>query len=198
MGFKFRNKLLKKIAKILRDYSKAACELTRVEWSKLDAEGNADINFKVEDAEAVVVATIYAHGQKAWILEYGRGSAMEKSQEENPFLEEYLQSSYFNPERLKRGLSILGRPKGSYLDLDDKYHFTTGAIKNWNLELLAPSVKHLQVDPLPPRRIIKRVLFGQNNDGIIAEIDKEILKAVAEIAFEMFAKIPNKITIHKE
>lgn len=210
-GGKFSNSLLKKITKIVRAYAKAACEQVRQEWARHSIEGNEDtekITFKVEDAEAVVAATIIATGQNAWLYEYGKGSQMEKSNEENPFLEEYISGAVkggdgqplFNPERLRKGFCILGRPKGEYRDLDDKTHFATGAIKNWNLELLAPSLKDLQMETLPPRKVIKKVLFGDNaQGGIVVELNKEIDNAVADTAFEMMkAAMPKKITILKE
>ena len=207
---KFQDKLLEKIKHIIRDYSRAACELVRQEWNYEaddDRYGNAEISYTVEDAQAAVVAVITAIGQKAWILEYGKGSLMEKSAEENPFLEDYISGKAtgadglprFNQRRIERGFAILGRPKGRYLDLDDVEHFSTGTFDGWSVQVTPYTPMKFGIDPAYPRKVIKTVLFGKNDDGIIAEMNKEIEKAVLEIAAEMLWKqFPKKLTIHKE
>ena len=199
-----QEKLMTKIKRILVQYSRAACAQVRVEWSKYDdADGEALIDFEVEDAEALVVATIFAEGQKAWTLEFGKGSKMEKSTSDNPFLEEYLNGNvggydgvpFFNPERLSRGLAILGRPKGTYLDLDSRVHRSSGSMEGWNLEEASGNFPRLDINAFRPRRIIKNVLFGQNNDGIIAEVNQEIFKAIRDCIFEITNVFPKKIVI---
>lgn len=205
-GGKFSNSLLKKITKIVRDYSKAACEQVRQEWARsADEEGKAEIKYTVEDAENVVIAAIYATGQKMWVLEYGKGSKMETASIENPFLDEYLRGQVkgadgkplFNRERLGQGLKILGRPKGTYLDLDDAEHKTSGTFAGYVLESSEENASPYAVSVLPPRKIIKNVLFGQNNDGVIAEVEKEINKAVGELALKVMSTFPKTIKILK-
>lgn len=199
----FEERLIKKISAILRNYSRVACEQVRQQWSRYDVNGLSEINFKVEDAEAIVTAFIWAAGQKAWLLEYGKGSKMERSTIENPFLAEYLSGAVtdaggdplFNPERLQRGMAIIGRPFGLYCDLDDVIHFSSGYLEGRMLEPVEGRQFPFAIEPLPPRKIIKNVLFGQNNDGLIAEINKEIAEAMLEIAADIMSMFPREIVL---
>ena len=128
---------------------------------------------------------------------------METSTSENPFLEEYLNGNvsgydgvpFFNPARLSRGLAILGRPKGTYLDLDERVRSSSGFMEGWNLEEASGDFPRLHVNAFRPRRIIKNVLFGQNNDGIIAEINQEIFKAIQGCIFELMNVFPRRIVV---
>ena len=201
-----REKFLKRFKAIVKMYCRVACEQVRQQWARHDeADGNSEIRFTVEDAEAVVTAAIIATGQKAWLLEYGKGSKMEQSTAENPFLEEYLSGevtggdgeSLFNPRRLDRDLAVLGRPAGAYLDLDDNIHTSNGFLEGWQLEELGGRLGDFNIDVFPPRKIIKNILFGQNNDGLIAEINEEIFKAKEDIIFEIMSKFPKKIVISR-
>ena len=193
-----RQRLLDRIKKIVVDYARAACNQVRQQWDRYEADGNAEINSSVETAEDVVTAAVVATGMKAWLLEYGKGSKMVKSTTENPFLEEYISGvvketsgdPLFNPKRIYHGLALIGRPEGIYSDLDDIYYYSYGHVDNRKIEQWIP--------PLPPRRVIKTVLFGQDgNGGIISEVNKEILKAVNEVAAEVLARFPTEIVIAK-
>lgn len=203
MAQAFKERLIKKIGQILRNYSRVACEQVRQQWSRYDVDGEAEIDYKVEDVETVVTAFIWAAGQKAWLLEYGKGSKMERSTTENPFLAEYLSGSVtgidgeplFNPDRLQRGLAIIGRPFGFYLDLDDVIHFASGYLEGALFEPVEGRKFPFTFEPLPPRKIIKNVLFGQNNDGLIAEINKEIANAIIDTAVEIMSNFPKEIVL---
>jgi len=77
-------------------------------------------------------ALIWAEGMKAVIAEWGSGSQMDLS---NPFLPMYQSSPDYNPERLNQGTTaILGRPEGTYTDLDGVQHYSSGNLAGVNLE----------------------------------------------------------------
>jgi len=201
-----RKSLTERIVQIVRSYSRAACEQVRLQWERFDIDGNSEINFSVQDAENVVTSAIVATGMKAWLLEYGKGSKMERSTESNPFLAEYISGSVtdgagdplFNPRRLQLGFAVLGRPKGRYLDIDDTSHYSTGRMEGWVLEFVMGRRMPFYIDTISPKYIIKNILFGENgNGGIIAEVNKEILNAVNEVTAEVFAQFPSEFVIVK-
>lgn len=77
-------------------------------------------------------ATIWAEGMEAVIAEWGSGSKMDLS---NPFLPMYQSDANYNPERLAQGTTtILGRPKGTYTDMDGVEHTSSGRLRGRNLE----------------------------------------------------------------
>ena len=77
-------------------------------------------------------AMIWAEGMNAVIAEWGSGSQMDLS---NPFLPAYQSSPDYNPERIKQGTTaIIGRPEGTYTDLDGVQHYSSGNLAGVNLE----------------------------------------------------------------
>jgi len=78
----------------------------------------------------------------AWAIidSYGTGSKMDKN---NPFYEEYKQSSYYNPARY--GDQIVGRPEGEYENIFGEEEYSSGKNEGKNLEgyysksVIAPS-----------------------------------------------------------
>lgn len=80
---------------------------------------NAVLDMAKEKIKASV--TFYAQS----ILEsYGRGRAMDES---NEYLEEYINSSLWNPAREKKpGAQIVGRPQGSYVNIRGENVYSKG------------------------------------------------------------------------
>lgn len=96
--------------------------------------GNAEIHSGLPVVIGnMVVATLEATGQKAWIAEFGSGSQMAKDGS-NPYLSEYQSSSNYNPLRPADG-TIVGRRKGQYYDLDGKPQYSSGRNAGKDLEL---------------------------------------------------------------
>ena len=197
---------MKKIRQILKKYSQAAVTQVRQQWARYEVdyrskESDAKINFTVEDAETAVIAAIVATGQKAWLLEYGKGSKMETDAEKNPFLEEYVRGRVvgsdgkpiFNPARLKKGLAMLGRPKGTWRDLDDYVHKSNGAREGVDIEHAEGEKGGRYRVPKAPQYIIRKILFGENNNGLIASVDEEIAKAMCDLAVAAMSKFPETI-----
>ncbi len=204
----FRRKLFLAIKRILKEYSRAAVAQVKQQWARYEVDyrihqSAAAINFKLEDAEAIVTAAIVATGQKAWLLEYGKGSKMETDAEKNPFLEEYIRGRVvgsdgkpiFNPERLKKGLAMLGRPKGTWRDLDDYEHKSRGTQEGVDIEHEEGEKGGRYRVPKPPQYIIRKILFGENNDGIIASVNDEIQRAMNDVVVESMSKLPTEIKI---
>lgn len=198
-----RDKFFKKIKSVLKKYSRVAVDEVRAQWLRYEGEveGDAEINFTLEETESLVTAIIYAIGQQAWILEYGSGSEMANSAE-NPFYEEYRNGvvrggdgkPLWNPARFTN--DIVGRPAGYYLDLDDWFHFSKGQHMGFPLE--GTKWGNEAGIPQKPRYVIRRVLFGENNDcqeGIIADINNEIQEFVADTVSGILRRFPKKITM---
>lgn len=58
---------------------------------------------------------------------YGRGQAMDES---NEYLQEYINSSFYNPARDKKpGAQIVGRPQGSYTNILGQTVYSSGEME---------------------------------------------------------------------
>lgn len=187
-----RSELLKKVLSIVRNYNQVAESRVLQEWSRYsEPEGNAEIHTSVKELTRSVSALIWAYGQKAWILEYGRGSEMEMNSKENPFLAEYMRSEGFNKERFAHALAITGREQGYYTDLDGNRHHSTGTLRGRNLETWRGTKEY---PPMSPKKIIYHVLFGSGEDGLIMEMQKEIQNALQTVLIECM-KLPKEIRL---
>ncbi len=201
-----RERFLKRLRSIIIKYTRAATEQVRAEWMKYDdddVEGEANISFTLEETESKTVSIINAFGQKAWILEYGSGSELEDDPKVNPFLKEYVDGivtsgagvSLWNPMRSKENFKIVSRPAGEYYDLDDWMYEGRG-VGGFNLENTKWGEE--RNIPFKPRYIIRKILFGEENDyngGLVREMNEEIKELVAETIFGILKKFPKKIVI---
>jgi len=82
-----------------------------------------------------VIGTVWAGGIGALTTEWGSGSLADES---NPAWETYTQSKYYNPSRFSYGHPISGRPKGSYINLDNEIKYSSGRMEGLNLERWLP------------------------------------------------------------
>lgn len=188
----YRNKLLKKVLSIVRDYSKVAETRAMQEWSRYSVEGEAHFHTEAKELTSAISAFVYAYGQKAWILEYGRGSEMETNSKENPFLDEYLRDNRFNKARFAHALAITGRPRGYYTDLDGNRHHSSGTLEGKNIENWMNTGDYL---PMKPKKIIYHILFGSGEDGLISEMQKDIQKAMEGVLGELLDTFPKEIRL---
>lgn len=151
----------------------AAKEIADVKrgWSKYHADGNASITFTItKETPDIVEGEYRAEGMKMWMLEYGSGSLMDKS---NPLLEKYLINNLYNMRYNWRrgqapkggsdpsGTEIRTRPKGTYYDLDGKPHEGSGVgySNNWQWGLNAEWLRGGNaVKPVAPHHIIKDII----------------------------------------
>lgn len=120
------------IAKVLKLHTDIICNRVTAKWGNmLGIVGNAEIHSDFPKiVGSMVVASIEASGQKAWIAEWGSGSLMDKG---NPDLASYKAHGNYNPLRKADG-SITGRPMGSYYDLDGYKHESSGRSAGKDLE----------------------------------------------------------------
>ncbi len=93
------------------------------------SEGKADIEKMSEQEENIIRRAVrgYAH---AIIDSYGTGSKMDTHR--NSGLDEYKQSSLYNPSR--KGKAIVGRPKGEYTNIFGETVTSTGKAEGRNIE----------------------------------------------------------------
>jgi hypothetical protein len=76
----------------------------------------------------------------AWSVldEFGKGSLMDR---DNPALDDYINSDFWNPLRDTNDLAVRGRPKGSYIDFFGNKRESSGRLAGVNLEALAEQGK---------------------------------------------------------
>lgn len=150
------------VAQIISKYCNKMCNDIRGDWAKYsDIKGNAEINFNItSQTVGQVLGQFRVKGQKAWICEFGSGSSMQTA---DNFFAKYRNSKYWNP--LRRGKNIVGRPAGSWIDLDDKEHTTKGTKAGQDMENI--------FKPKQPRNVIRRIIFDKNSYywiGMVTEI----------------------------
>lgn len=191
----YREKLLKTLKKIVSKYIKAAQQQIRQYYQSDDTvEGNAEVlDSECVIAEYEVAQEIIAFGQKAWIIEYGKGSLMEKNPDKNPFLEDYIHSDNFNKLRIQNAYAITGREAGEYFDLDGNPHKSHGRLRGKNLEEFVYTTKTNKdgkqaAYARAPKRIIQKILYGSGNNGLISLMSKEIQQAMMKLLSDLLEK----------
>lgn len=196
-NLKIEKILLDRLRQIVRSYAQLASVRVQQEWSKYNLDGESNIIVKMEEAQAIVTAHIYAWGQKAWLLEFGKGSQMETRLSENPFLFDYIDNDNFNRFRLYNDYAITGRSKGDYYDLDGYKHTSSGRAEGENLEELAfeQGSRYEKYLPFKPKRIIKNILIGENEDGLIYQMQAEFQDAIRSVYIEIINRFTRELKI---
>lgn len=195
--------MLSKIRAIVEKYIKAACVMVEQQYTALPSDlGNSSVyEAEVRTAKDCVARSLCAIGQKAWIAEYGKGSLMETRTSENPFLEDYVSGRIrdadgqplFNKDRLSHAFAIVGRKHGYYYDIDGRRYHSHGNLAGKVIESFYGQTLE---KPYAPQKVIKHILFGSGDDGIVAEMNDEIANLISnEIMAEMLNAFPKEITI---
>ncbi len=83
----------------------------------------------MEEVSKEIIGEVYPEYWRAIMHEWGSGSLMDTA---NPDLEDYKQSVFWNPARPDH--AIRGRPAGTYLGIDGRWHTTKGTMEGVNLE----------------------------------------------------------------
>lgn len=187
-----------KVGRIVNSYINAAMSEIQSDWGSVEIDGTAEFR----DASLTIVRdnisrSIIAAGQKAWIAEYGRGSLMEKGSSENPYLQDYISGKIkdpdgnplFNPHRLGHALAIVGRDHGYYYDLD-------GNMRHSNGNLAGKVIEGDRYKPSPAYHFIRRVLFGNGNDGIFNLMLNEIQEAAMVVLVQLLNEFPKEIVLY--
>ena len=129
-----------------------------------------------------ISVTFIASGQKAWILEYGKGSLMDS---DNPYLGEYKSNSNWNQYR--KGNAVTGRGAGEYQDLDGNTHYSSGKAIGRNLEAIGKE----EYFPSGPLHIIRESIHEH-----MLLIQEDIMSTVALFSVDLFvSNFPKEITI---
>lgn len=187
----YSTQLLKKYRAIVNKYCRLACTEVRQQWGAIDTiDGEASIEERdIQATQDTVARAICAYGQKAWVAEFGRGSLMDKSTAENPFLQDYLSDPYFNRDRLGHGLAIVGRPHGYYPDIDGNPHFSHGALEGKVIETWYGQTLFA---PIRGQHIISNIL---NKSGLLTDMDEEIQNATMDVLYDLMSTFPKEIKI---
>lgn len=131
--------LQQRIAEVLQRHTAVICERVRANWGRMSGiKGNSEIHCDLPKmVNGMIVATIEAAGQKAWIAEFGSGSLADRN---NPYLSSYVSSGNFNHYRSRGDMTIRGRDRGNYTDLDGNAQYSSGhnAVKDLELKPVYP------------------------------------------------------------
>lgn len=127
-----------------------------MDYARSHMKSQQAINELTEGEVKMVAGWIAVHvvgGPWVAMDEYGKGSLMDRA---NPNLEDYINSPYFNKERLAHDLAILGRPKGKYVNIFGKEVVSSGKLEGHDLELAAKEgILPRSFLPRPPSRALR-------------------------------------------
>lgn len=194
--------LLDRGRNIVEKYIKAACGMIEQQYAALpDSMGDSSVyEAEARTAKDCVARSLCAIGQRAWIAEYGKGSLMETRASENPFLEDYVSgrirdadgNPLFNKDRLAHAFAIVGREHGYYYDIDGRRYHSHGNLAGKVIESFnnQPLIK-----PYPAQKVIKRILFGNGDNGLVAEMNEEIADLVLDEVCNTMNTFPKEIKI---
>lgn len=187
----YKKQLLKKLRTIVTRYIKVAYTQIEQQYSIEDTT-DGEAHLLIADmtvAQDTVARSLIAYGQKAWILEYGKGSLMETNPDKNPFLADYIKSDNFNEARISNAYAVTGRKCGDYYDLDGNKHTSHGQLYGKNLEEWVDKKTGKQaVYASSPKHIIQHVLFGSGDNGLFRMMGDEIQQAMIELLSDMLKK----------
>lgn len=144
------------IASVLLEQAQKICDRVRSSWDEgmrpgISGKKEIRVNPEWGTLKNAVVIEILAQGQAAWELEFGKGSLMDRSLSSNPYLADYIDSDQWNDYRT--GVSVRGRPEGTYSDLDGVGQDSTGCMRGLSLEKDIGS-RDADFAPVSPQYII--------------------------------------------
>lgn len=121
---------MKEIRKTMLKHSKSFMKDTKAEWGKHRKSrvvaGEAHIEFNIiEDTDSKVVGRYSAWGQKAWILEYGKGKLMDMT---SPTVKKHMGNKELYNQYRNHGEV---RTRESYDDLDGNKDIKGLSVKNF-------------------------------------------------------------------
>lgn len=157
----FGSMLAAEIYNVVADIADKIVEDVKREWEMYPSvKGKAicDSNIK-EFAMGELLLNVFGEGQKAWILEYGKGSNMDDK--DNPYLDDYwYNDDIINPLRVRP--LMVGRPEGEYTDLDGNEHYSTGKMAGLIVE---SRDKESPFYPQEALHTIRQACIGENGNG---------------------------------
>lgn len=180
---------MSQIVKTTENWAKKNMADIQREWNQHQRKGDAEISFRItQDTPDEVIGEYRASGQGMWTIEYGRGSKLDRN---NPFLSEYENSSFFNPERINEsdGFKYAVRTrKGVYQDLDGNWHEGSGIGGDHGLNL--EHLKRLNNSSpvaLEPLHTIEETLTG--NTAINEQFKQDLLNSFGAQIKETISKV---------
>lgn len=187
--------LMQEIDAVINTYADNIATQVMTEWMRIGYQpqisGEAEVKTAVKRVtKDTILFVISGKGQRALLMEYGKGSLLDRS---NPYLSEYIQWEGFNYDRLLQGFAILGRPKGKYKDLDNKTHFSGGNLAGKNLEEILGS-KNPKYQPFPAFHVIRNAVCGEDGNGGMLNA---ILNDIADVIsfYNFFKDMPSEICL---
>lgn len=123
-----------RIAEVLQRWSKVICERVKARWGYIThLEGDPQMIASLPEIVGSTIAiSLEGSGMKAWIAEFGSGSAMDTT---NPYLDEYMSSPMWNRRRSKGDPSFRGRVAGDTVYKPDGTTYeSSGKAAGLNLE----------------------------------------------------------------
>ena len=194
----YGKKLQRQIRDKVNEYAKIARDMVKEELGRYNDPSLGKGKVKatapvVADIGGMITQDLIAEGNKVWVLEYGRGSEADTDPASNPFIDEYINSKDFNKWRLANGFAITGRERGEYFDLDNNLRKSTGSAVGINLEQWHSTKEYY---PIPPFRIIDKILNGDGDSGLLRELREALCDVVYEVyAEDMIANLKEEVII---
>lgn len=165
------------------------CKEIKKQWNdQKKIQGNAEIKYDIVPTDNGTKIAFKGSGQKAWISEFGKGSLMDR-ENENPYLKDYKNSSQWNPKRNRNGYSVRGRPEGSYTDLDGNKQESSGkaAKGSYGLNLekgLKPHTDDAKYEPIKGEHIMRNVILNSDtgiHQMMEVKLGDILIKSVKEV-----------------
>jgi len=190
---KSSDKLMREIKAVLEMWSEHIATEVMTRWMQIgyspNLKGQAEVKTRIKkEVESVILMEISGMGQRALIMEYGRGSEMDMT---NPYLDEYMRWSGFNQNRQSQGMAILTRQPGeTYSDLDGKKRKSTAKQAGFNLE----NTGKPQYQPEEPHHVIRNIVCGDDGEqGVLNAILDDIAEVV--LLYDFFEKMPKDLKL---
>ena len=171
------------------------------EWNRhSEAAGDAVARIETEEKskgyDLNVTGRLACFGMKMWTLEYGKGSLMDR---DNPFLDEYTHSRYWNPARSYNLNTVRTRPLEKYYDLDGNEHWGSGIMgkgDGLNIETAWGGYKWSfgkknQVPVWPASHIVKEAMTRDNI--VTQDFKQELLQTFGSSV--VLKRLPGKVVI---
>lgn len=161
--------------------------------SGLDENGKADSKLikAVEETSGYIIAKCEFYAN-ALMQSFGTGSKADTSSES--YWEEYKKSPWFNPSRF--GKEIVGRRRGSYIDIFGEQRSTWGNYEGINIEgktfFDKKKGKEVTIEPIEPKKSIQnaeRWLYGNSDRRIDDKIEESIKDFMENEAPKYFREV---------
>lgn len=185
--------LYREIKTVLDMYSESIVQQVQTEWARIgnqpNLQGNAEVKKRVKKiAQGVILMEITGSGQKALLMEFGKGSKMDMVT--NPNLADYMAWSGFNKARFAQEMVTLSRKPGSSVtDLDGNTYTSQARNEGINLENKNPKFK-----PEEAHHVIRNIVCGLDGErGMLSAILNDIGEAV--VLYDFFKNMPKQIKI---